>query len=247
MMHHDGVTNVPSRNPPVRPDPRSVTSRPAVASRPGPGGHPSAELIADSIPHIVWTAAADGSTTYFNRRGVEYTGCPRRDQLRVELGHPRAPRRRRPGPAGVGTRHENGDRVRAGLPDPPPRRRVPLALLPGPAAAQRGGRRRAVDRHRDRHRGPQAARALPSTLAARGERGVDLAAERRGGRARGREAGRPRPADRAHQPDPGRDQRPVRGGAHRPDCGRGRAAAVGQARGRLPASPRGSAESATWT
>lgn len=91
MMHHDGVTNVPSRNPPVRPDPRSVTSRRAVASRPGPGWHPSAELIADSIPHIVWTAAADGSTTYFNRRGVEYTGCPAETNYEwnwVTLVHP---------------------------------------------------------------------------------------------------------------------------------------------------------------
>jgi diguanylate cyclase (GGDEF)-like protein/PAS domain S-box-containing protein len=34
------------------------------------------EVIADWIPHIVWTAAPDGSTAYFNKRGTEYTGLP---------------------------------------------------------------------------------------------------------------------------------------------------------------------------
>jgi PAS domain S-box-containing protein len=34
------------------------------------------ELIAESIPHIVWMAAPDGSTQYFNGRGAEYTGLP---------------------------------------------------------------------------------------------------------------------------------------------------------------------------
>ena len=41
-----------------------------------PGGHEPA-CIAESIPHIVWTASPDGATTYFNRRGTDYTGCPR--------------------------------------------------------------------------------------------------------------------------------------------------------------------------
>src|SRR5438045_3663820 len=31
-------------------------------------------LIADTIPHIVWTAGADGALDYFNRRCHEYTG-----------------------------------------------------------------------------------------------------------------------------------------------------------------------------
>jgi PAS domain S-box-containing protein len=35
------------------------------------------ELIAESIPHIVWVARADGSTEHFNRQGAEYTGRPR--------------------------------------------------------------------------------------------------------------------------------------------------------------------------
>ena len=34
------------------------------------------QLIAESIPHIVWMADPDGSTEYFNRRGCEYTGFP---------------------------------------------------------------------------------------------------------------------------------------------------------------------------
>ncbi len=35
---------------------------------------PDWELIAESIPHIVWMFAPDGRAEYFNRRGVEYTG-----------------------------------------------------------------------------------------------------------------------------------------------------------------------------
>lgn len=34
------------------------------------------ELIAESIPQIVFIAAADGSTEYVNRRGTDYTGLP---------------------------------------------------------------------------------------------------------------------------------------------------------------------------
>jgi PAS domain S-box-containing protein len=34
-------------------------------------------MIAESIPHIVWTASPDGATTYFNRQGTDYTGLPR--------------------------------------------------------------------------------------------------------------------------------------------------------------------------
>lgn len=37
---------------------------------------PDAKLIADSVPHIVFTASADGSTTYLNKQGTEYTGLP---------------------------------------------------------------------------------------------------------------------------------------------------------------------------
>jgi len=31
-------------------------------------------VVADSIPHIVWTATSDGSTEYLNRRGTDYAG-----------------------------------------------------------------------------------------------------------------------------------------------------------------------------
>src|SRR5688572_20995280 len=31
-------------------------------------------LIAETIPHIVWTARADGALDFFNRRCLEYTG-----------------------------------------------------------------------------------------------------------------------------------------------------------------------------
>jgi len=34
------------------------------------------ELIAESIPHIVWVASPEGRTEYFNRRGTDYTGLP---------------------------------------------------------------------------------------------------------------------------------------------------------------------------
>jgi diguanylate cyclase (GGDEF)-like protein/PAS domain S-box-containing protein len=32
-------------------------------------------FITESIPHIVWMAAPDGSTEYFNRQGTTYSGC----------------------------------------------------------------------------------------------------------------------------------------------------------------------------
>ncbi len=41
-----------------------------------PHRRPDAKLIAESVPHIVFTASADGATTYFNKRGTEYTGLP---------------------------------------------------------------------------------------------------------------------------------------------------------------------------
>jgi PAS domain S-box-containing protein len=50
-----------------------------------------AEMIAESIPHIVWTASPDGATTYFNRQGTDYTGCRRETNYAwnwVTLVHP---------------------------------------------------------------------------------------------------------------------------------------------------------------
>src|ERR1700722_5190837 len=51
----------------------------------------AAQLLAESIPHMVWMAAPDGATTYFNRRGTDYTGCPAETNYRwnwVTLVHP---------------------------------------------------------------------------------------------------------------------------------------------------------------
>ncbi|MCU4185472.1 EAL domain-containing protein [Acidiferrimicrobium sp. IK] len=51
----------------------------------------TAEFLAESIPHIVWTAAPDGTTTYLNRQGCEYTGCSPEaasDRARFDLIHP---------------------------------------------------------------------------------------------------------------------------------------------------------------
>jgi len=40
-------------------------------------------LIAETIPHIVWTARADGSLDFFNRRCYDYTGLAHGGTLRV--------------------------------------------------------------------------------------------------------------------------------------------------------------------
>jgi PAS domain S-box-containing protein len=50
----------------------------------------SFEIIAESIPHLVWLADASGSTDYFNERGTDYTGLPRQANYGwqwVELVH----------------------------------------------------------------------------------------------------------------------------------------------------------------
>ena len=53
------------------------SARPPERLIPGqsrPGSRPDAKLIAESVPHIVFTASADGATTYFNKRGTDYAG-----------------------------------------------------------------------------------------------------------------------------------------------------------------------------
>jgi PAS domain S-box-containing protein len=53
--------------------------------------HPSFEVVAEAIPHIVWLADASGCTDYFNERGTEYTGLPRQAYYGwewVKLLHP---------------------------------------------------------------------------------------------------------------------------------------------------------------
>ena len=60
-------------------------------TRPDRARRADLEVIAESIPHIVWLAAADGSTDYFNGRGSEYTGFAREANYGwrwVELVHP---------------------------------------------------------------------------------------------------------------------------------------------------------------
>ena len=50
-----------------------------------------AQLILDSVPHVVWTASADGATMSLNPRGLAYTGhCPTRNGKGGWLGatHP---------------------------------------------------------------------------------------------------------------------------------------------------------------
>jgi PAS domain S-box-containing protein len=51
----------------------------------------SFEVVAESIPHVVWLADASGSTDYLNERGTTYTGLPRQANYGwrwVELVHP---------------------------------------------------------------------------------------------------------------------------------------------------------------
>jgi PAS domain S-box-containing protein len=48
-------------------------------------------LIADTIPHMVWTARADGGSDYYNRRYYEYTGLTARELVDwgwKEIVHP---------------------------------------------------------------------------------------------------------------------------------------------------------------
>src|SRR5438477_4220386 len=49
------------------------------------------QLLAESIPHIVWIKRPDGTTEYLNRRGVDFTGLPRErtyDWAWLDLLHP---------------------------------------------------------------------------------------------------------------------------------------------------------------
>jgi PAS domain S-box-containing protein len=61
---------------------------------------PAASLMVEAIPHIVWTASPDGSVTYFNDQGTEYTGRTREaayDWDWVSLVHPDDAERARQG------------------------------------------------------------------------------------------------------------------------------------------------------
>jgi PAS domain S-box-containing protein len=66
----------------VAPSPQTLTAEQALAA---------CELLAESIPHIVWLSSPSGSTDYFNTRGTDYTGLPRQANYGwgwVELVHP---------------------------------------------------------------------------------------------------------------------------------------------------------------
>ncbi|MFI5286711.1 MAG: HD domain-containing phosphohydrolase [Candidatus Dormibacteria bacterium] len=59
--------------PPSRKNPRAALSSGVVAFERALSDA-DFRLIAESIPHIVWAAAPDGSTDYFNKQGTDYTG-----------------------------------------------------------------------------------------------------------------------------------------------------------------------------
>lgn len=63
-----------------------TTHSPSVGASKGPGrerapvrslSDSDLQIVAEAIPHIVWIAAPDGATTYFNQQGWEYTGRQR--------------------------------------------------------------------------------------------------------------------------------------------------------------------------
>ena len=56
---------------------RSETQAAEAVQGSTPFDSPAALLLADATPHIVWMAAPDGATTFFNVHGTDYTGCPR--------------------------------------------------------------------------------------------------------------------------------------------------------------------------
>jgi PAS domain S-box-containing protein len=52
---------------------------------------PELRMIAEALPHIVWVAAPDGATEYFNTQGTDYTGVSRQENFGwrwVGLVHP---------------------------------------------------------------------------------------------------------------------------------------------------------------
>ena len=69
----DDAPHAPLPCPTANGKPSRQRSRRCNQSRAFAGRQP----ILDSIPHIVWVAAPDGSTTYVNEYCVEYTGRPR--------------------------------------------------------------------------------------------------------------------------------------------------------------------------
>ena len=44
------------------------------SAKPGPASEKEFRLLAEAMPQIVWVTRADGWTTYFNQKWVDYTG-----------------------------------------------------------------------------------------------------------------------------------------------------------------------------
>jgi PAS domain S-box-containing protein len=85
-----------ARETAARLDDLERSSLPQSIAAPAPARITDIAVIAESIPHIVWLAAPDGSTRYFNTRGTNYTGRPREanyDRDWVKLVHPDDARR----------------------------------------------------------------------------------------------------------------------------------------------------------
>ena len=61
--------------PPWVPSPHAQqTLADMTSAPPANGSDADFKLIADSIPHIVWTTSRDGSTEYLNKAGRTYAG-----------------------------------------------------------------------------------------------------------------------------------------------------------------------------
>ncbi len=89
--------------------------------------------LAESVPHMVWTASNDGRTEYFNRGWFEYTGAPA-DSVARELARRLAPGGLGYMRRGLGLQPEDRAPARGAVPPAPARRQ--LSLAPGPRAAR---------------------------------------------------------------------------------------------------------------
>jgi PAS domain-containing protein len=115
-------------------------------------GEAELRFLADSIPELIWTATAEGFIDYYNQYTGEYSGLTR-DELGptgwINLLEPSE--QAGAGPA-LGAQHCHRRALRRPVPHAPPRRRVPLAHHPGPAADRRA--RSALVRRLHRRRRP---------------------------------------------------------------------------------------------
>ena len=97
-------------------------------------------ILAEALPHMVWTAEPDGATDYYNARTTEYTGLTS-EQLQGwgwRSSHP--PRRSAPVPRAVDPLDRDRRALRDRVPGAPRRRRLPLAPRTGAALRDESGR-----------------------------------------------------------------------------------------------------------